>query len=309
MARMTDKGCAFVSVVIPTYNCGQFLAAAIDSALCQTHKKFEVIVVNDGSNDDTSEVVRPFLSRINYIVQQNRGLSAARNAGIRESKGDFIAILDADDIWIPTKIEKQLKLFATNHKLGVVGCNGFYVDADGTVIGDFAKPCYSKTQQLRALVLKNFVSGGSEALIKKECFLRIGLFDEQLKSAEDWDMWLRIAQNYEFDFVRESLVKIRIRVNSMSASGNSDKMLVNELRVVSKNFDSLFPGRRLLRKKVTAFRYLSATIGFRESGNRGMVFKCLYKAAVEYPFFIISKLFLFSFYKGIMIRSTRRGNI
>jgi glycosyltransferase involved in cell wall biosynthesis len=111
-----------VTVIIPTYNYGRFVADAIASVLAQTYAVFEIVVVDDGSTDETEEVVKTFGERVRYIKQQNAGVSAARNAGIEVSSGDLIAFLDADDTWLPEKIEKQVAKFAEDAEIGLVHC-------------------------------------------------------------------------------------------------------------------------------------------------------------------------------------------
>ncbi len=127
----TTRSNFLVSVVIPAYNCAAYLPAAIESALNQTHPMVEVIVVNDGSPDNTDEVIQPYLDRIIYIHQENRGLSAARNAGFRASQGEFLCFLDADDMLMPDKFERQLEVFVRDPELGVVISGYIDVEEDG----------------------------------------------------------------------------------------------------------------------------------------------------------------------------------
>lgn len=282
-----------ISAIIPTYNHGAFIREAVDSALAQTYKNIEVIIVDDGSTDGTNSLLACYGNRINYIYQENRGLSAARNRGIREAKGDFIAFLDADDVWFPDKLIMQLKEFSYSPYVGLVGCGGYFISENGKALEQFIKLNYkSHKNLLNDLYLKNIVSGGSEVLVKNKCFERVGMFDESLKAAEDWDMWLRILSKYEARFVEKPLVKIRVSENSMSGSSNADKMLKNELVVLDKYFSSHDTSNKsLLKAKAYSTRYLSAAIAYRENGRLSDMRACALKAGSLYPPNIFSKKF------------------
>lgn len=230
---MTDV--PLVSVVIPTYNYGHFLASAVRSALEQTWVAREVIVVDDGSTDNTPEVLRAFGRDVRVIRKVNAGLSAARNTGIEAATGAFIAILDADDVWMAHKLERQLAVFRDLPDTGIVSCAAHQVDADGNRLQLLPCPSTAEPHRLRReLAFRNVVSGGSAALVRRECFELVGRFDESLRSSEDWDMWLRIARHFPIRFVNEPLVSIRVTGDNMSGVRHADRMLANELRVIDK---------------------------------------------------------------------------
>lgn len=228
-----------IEVVIPVFNGERFIRDALASVVCQSYPPDRIIVVNDGSTDNTENIVMSFPSRVSLscISKSNGGLSSARNAGIVVCKSEYIAFLDCDDIWEPDKLEKQIALFCRcQHKsLGVVHCDVVGINADG-------KPCRSSavshsTETYRGRIFErllnaNIAGSGSAVLVKRECFETIGLFDESLALCEDWDMWLRMADRYEFDFVNEGLVKIRQHQSSLSA--NTDGMIVGRIIVLSK---------------------------------------------------------------------------
>lgn len=202
-----------VSVIIPTYNCGRYLAGCIESVLAQTWHDFELIIVNDGSTDNTEDVIQPFLKdpRVLYIKQKNGGHGNARNTAMKRAKGDYIAFLDADDLWDPTKLEKQLNLF-TAPTIGLVYCRWRFLDEKGRII----KYCpESKYFEFRSggvteyLFFDNFMATPS-IVIRKDCLERSGLFDESIMIGEDWDLWLRISVNYEVRYVDEPLITVRI---------------------------------------------------------------------------------------------------
>lgn len=252
---------SLVSIIIPTYNYGHFVADAVQSALNQTYSPCEVIVVDDGSTDNTSDVLRQFEGRVQVIRKVNAGLSAARNTGLQVARGDYIAILDSDDVWFPEKIERQMTIFAVHSDLGIVSCGAWQVDNNLKTIQPLEYKDYADPAELRRrLSHKNIVSGGSSALIKKECFDKVGGFDETLRSAEDWDMWLRISQYYGIRIVEEPLVKIRAGSENMSSVKNAARMLENELWVIEKQADqnSWFRKNRELRNSALSYRHFCA---------------------------------------------------
>jgi len=249
-----------VSVVIPTYNYARFLGEAVESALGQTHPSVEVIVVDDGSTDETQDVLRRFGKAIINVRKVNQGLSAARNTGIVHARGAFIAFLDSDDIWLPEKLTRQLALFDGAPTVGLVGSNGFLIRQNGEILDTVRyEAVISRPKLLRKLLMGNCISGGSAACIRRECLGKVGGFDESLRSAEDWDMWLRIVSHYDVRFASEPLVKIRMTENSMSSAANNDKMISSEMVVLDKFFAEA--GRACgtyARRKAYAHRYLLA---------------------------------------------------
>jgi len=212
------------SVIIPTYNCGRFIAEAIESALGQTVRPKEIVVVDDGSTDDTAETAARFGDRIRYIRQENQGVSTARNRGVAETTGDLIAFLDADDTWEPTKLEKQIAKFAEDPEIGLVHCGMREFDGEtGETLslhleggeGDVAE----------SLLLwdgPGIVGPGCTILTSRLAFEEAGGFDTRIKCGEDWDLCYRIARRRKVGFVREPLVNYR--VNSAGAHYNIANM-------------------------------------------------------------------------------------
>jgi glycosyltransferase involved in cell wall biosynthesis len=218
-----------ISVIIPTCNRAHLIDGAIKSVLDQTFQDFELIVVDDGSKDNTEEIIKRFQqedSRIRYIRHDlNKGGNAARNTGLRNAKGEYVAFLDSDDSWLPTKLEKQLFVFEHSHdpKLGFVYCGASYFGDQGEHLKE------QVARQEGAVFLKvlgaNFVpGGGSSNLIKKGVFEICGVFDEaeELRwgGSQEYEMWLRIAQHYSFGYVDEILVRCWRHTGSIT--GRSD---------------------------------------------------------------------------------------
>jgi glycosyltransferase involved in cell wall biosynthesis len=187
----------------------------VRSVLDQTYSNLELLIVDDGSTDDTRAVVQPFLAdaRVRYLHQPNGGQTIAKNHGIREATGQFIGFLDADDLWVANKLELQLPLFARS-EVGVVYGRLQYVDAtgdEGAVLNDELFRGWISG----ALLISNCVGFGT-ALARKECFDRLGSFDEKLRMGIDYDIWLRFSAHFEFDYVDEVLLKYRIWPGQMS---------------------------------------------------------------------------------------------
>lgn len=260
MTEILTESLPLVSVVIPTYNYGHFVCEAIESALAQTYPHIEVIVVDDGSRDDTKKRLEQYGSKIRTVYQDNRGLSAARNTGIKEAKGVYIAFLDSDDIWIPKKIEQQIQAFEGKTSLGIVSCSNLEINEKGDVLGEVLKQDFKNRKELiDNLILRNVISGGSNAVVRKDCFSKIGLFDETLNSSEDWDMWLRITYHYDVKIVEAPLVKVRVSPKSMSSAPNASRMLQNELKVLDKYFSQNgMPQLQKLKAKALSYRYFCA---------------------------------------------------
>jgi glycosyltransferase involved in cell wall biosynthesis len=198
-----------VSVVIATYNYGRYLAGAVQSALDQTFTDLEVIVLDDGSTDDTPEVLAPFLrdQRVRYQRQEHRGVSAAKSAGVRLARAPLVAFLDADDWWFPQKLERQLPLFHEDVALGVVYSRRLLIDPEGELLV-YQQPILYRGNVLEEMIQLNFVCFSS-AVVRRAVFDEVGLFDERLPFAVDYDLWLRVALRYRFDYVDEPLVKYR----------------------------------------------------------------------------------------------------
>ena len=210
------KSDKLVSVVIATYNMSQFLPMAVKSVLEQTYENLEVHVVDDGSTDHTRESVRGFTvdKRVKYHYQTNQGQASAKNRGIRESKGEYIAFLDADDMWMSKKLERQLPLFDDAGVIGVVYSSGTSINEEGEVIppGEWN---YFIGKITGRLLIANCVPFDS-AVVRRECFETIGLFDESLRMGIDYDLWLRISTKYEFGYLNEPTFIYRVWSGQMS---------------------------------------------------------------------------------------------
>jgi glycosyltransferase involved in cell wall biosynthesis len=219
-----------VSVIIPAYNAEVFIARTLQSVISQTYKNLQILVVDDGSQDKTAEIVESFLkqdSRVILLQQPNAGVALARNLGIAESSGEFIAPIDADDIWYPQKIEKQVECFLKSEEnVGLVYNLSVWIDEEDRIIGKYEPNYYLNYFNVEgnaypALLYTNIVGNGSVPLIRRTCFEKIGGYNHKLKQqnaqgCEDWDIYLRIAEFYEYRVVPEFLVGYRQVKCSMS---------------------------------------------------------------------------------------------
>lgn len=227
-------GNASVSVVIPAYNAEWCVERAVDSVLAQTRQPLEILIVNDGSTDDTAAKAQGFRDRIRLIDQPNGGLSSARNTGIRLAKGEWIAFLDADDYWLPRKLEQQLQLLEMNPALGFCSTGARVETPSGAELNLWHCPIKTDST-LHTIFNQNaaIAGSGSAVLARRDLLLETGLFDESLQSLEDIDMWLRLAAITHYGCVEEPLTVILKRPDSMSR--NLDVMRQSALCVMRKN--------------------------------------------------------------------------
>lgn len=207
---------AKISVIIPVYNGEKTIAETVRSVLSQTFQDFELIIINDGSTDRTLEVIsQNDESRIQFYSYSNTGQGASRNRGIDRAKGDYLAFLDADDLWTPDKLEAQLKALESNPEAGVAYSWTDFIDEGG----NFLRPGSHLNitgDVLPHLLLTNILENGSNPLIRREAIERVGNFDESLPPAEDWDLYLRLAAVYPFVVVPRSQILYRVYANSAS---------------------------------------------------------------------------------------------
>jgi glycosyltransferase involved in cell wall biosynthesis len=223
-----------VSVVIPAYNAAWCVGKAIDSVLAQDYRDFEIIVVNDGSTDDTATVLSAYGDAIRVVHQANGGLSNARNTGIREARGERIAFLDADDWWLPGKLEKQMTLMESRPQLGFTSTTARVEDPDGRLVNIWACAQWQGSFLIHLFGSNADVAGsGSAVIANRNLFNQVGAFDESLRSLEDIDMWMRLAAVADYACLEEPLVVILKRPGSMSR--NLEVMREAAIRVMQKN--------------------------------------------------------------------------
>lgn len=222
-----------VSVIIPTYNSAQYVVEAVESVLAQTWRDFEILVVDDGSTDETEQVMRRYEPPVRYIRQANGGVAVARNRGIRESRGRYIAFLDADDTWLPQKLEQQMNLINQQRDAGVCYSAFTLVDTDLHPLG--ISRSQRQSSALEDLLIRgNIVGSICTVLCKRSLFDLVGGFDPALSQCADWDMYVRLAAQTKFLYLDEPLVTYR--QHSTNMSHNAPLLEHDSIQVLTKGF-------------------------------------------------------------------------
>ncbi|HVP86291.1 MAG TPA: glycosyltransferase, partial [Rhizomicrobium sp.] len=230
-----------VSVVIPAYNSSATLARALDSVLAQTVQPREIVVVDDCSKDDTIKLAQSYADNGVRVVALNKqsGAAGARNAGIYAAKGEFIAFLDSDDEWLPTKLEKQMAAMETDKNLSLVSCASNLILPNGTDCGDVyggRRPTVGPLAW-KALLVSNYIATPT-VVARRDHLVSLGGFDRNLKIGEDQDMWIRLALVGNVGFIFESLVRVHERENSLS-NWNFDEQLLYTMPMIEKHIRQL----------------------------------------------------------------------
>jgi glycosyltransferase involved in cell wall biosynthesis len=229
---------AKISVIIPCYNSASTIRETLESVLSQTYRDLETVVVDDGSTDQTKEIVLTMAPQIKYLYQENSGQSAARNEGIRAATGEFIAFVDSDDLWLPKKMEKQMHAL-TQHQADWCYCDCLYFrDTDQKILGVYSKLIYPPQQGWIApsLILGNCLASPTP-IVRRSLLEKTGLFDESpmIRSREDWELWLRIAVQAPVIYIPEALCKHRIHAGSITFAENPQKAFLSHVAVIEKN--------------------------------------------------------------------------
>jgi glycosyltransferase involved in cell wall biosynthesis len=199
-----------ISVIIPAYNYGRFVGAAIDSVLKQTYAASEIVVIDNGSTDDTRDVVEGFGDSVRYFHQENAGVSMARNRGVRESKSELIAFLDADDFWEPTCLATAVAKFQENSNIGLVhwGLREFDNDT-GETVRFYVEGAEGDVADALLLWEEPTIAGHGAVIVTRKAFVEVGGFDTATEPSEDWDFCYRLTRRYKVGFVAEPLVNYR----------------------------------------------------------------------------------------------------
>lgn len=223
-----------VSILTPVYNGAEHLSASIDSALSQTYQNFELLIINDGSTDNTADIVRPYLTdpRIIYLERANGGVAAARNTGLEHAQGKYIAFLDQDDLWLPTKLALQVAALEQDEAAAFVYSNQDYIDDDGNKV-DFPWVTGIAGHCFAALLQRNFISVLT-VLIRKAVIDDVGRFNEQLAGTDDYELWLRVTLKYPIKYLDLPLALYRFHGSNFSK--NKFKMTVLFLKALNTLF-------------------------------------------------------------------------
>jgi len=302
-----------ISVIIPTYNCDKYICEALDSVLHQTYSDYEIIVIDDGSTDTTREIIENKFQTVRYYYVENNGVAAARNLGILMAQGELIAFLDADDKWLPEKLEKQVALFEANKNVSMVFTENYFFNEQG--ISEFS--ANKKIRLMHGNIVRNIFLNSyvvtSTVMVRRSVFDHVGMFEEELSVAEDDNMWMRIGFKYGIALLDEKLVMYRMTAGSLSSDfnaliiGGNKQIEILQIRY-SELYDSL--GSFTIRKKYADLYYSQAYRDFTQ-GNYATSRTRFIDSFTNYPFRLRSLLYIFSTYLPSqtveMIRGMKRG--
>ncbi|MFQ5903111.1 MAG: glycosyltransferase family 2 protein [Candidatus Binatia bacterium] len=320
-----------VSVIIPAFNCASFINDTLESVYQQTYTNWEIILIDDGSTDETRSVLEAHMKRIRYLYQENKGTAAARNTGLSEARGELIAFLDNDDLWLPEKLEMQVRAMHTWSDCGLVFTNGVMFDESGILIDSLisrrlkqwiegqarADSTMVKGWIFRQLLFGNLISSASGVLAKKSCLEKVGGFDDTIPIADDYDLWLRVAQRYPIVLIQSCLYLWRYRQDSQSGAREDRHHQWTKASVVvlEKHWRSAPAEIRAVVRRNLSRMYWHSGRGyfdrnrFREA--RKMFLRCLHHNRVFVPamLFLLASQFSPSFINTLRIikRQVSRG--
>lgn len=287
-----------VSVIIPVYKVEKYISAAITSVIDQSYGNFELIIVDDGSPDQSVEICKQFTdSRIKIVRQQNRGLAGARNTGIRHAQGEYLAFLDGDDMWLPEKLEKHIEHLENFPALGVSFSPSAFIDQDGNLRGTYLRP---KLKEIDPpyLLRENPIGNGSAAVVRREVFEAIKFqdnlhgtvedfyFDEHFRQAEDLDFWLRIAIQTEWliEGIPEALTLYRVNSGGLSASLLKQLEAIENVLDKTRSYAPELIEQCEVPAKAYLHRYIARSAIRRQDGS--MAVKFINKALTGYWYII-----------------------
>jgi len=223
-----------VSIIIPVYNGERYVSEAIDSVLNQTYKDFEIIVIDDGSKDNTPNILEKYGSKIKWKSQENKGQASAINEGINMAKGKYIAYLDADDVCLPERFENQVKYLDDHYSVGLAYSDRHQINENG------------ETQRIiksqppdNFILLQNDYIPRSTVMHKRKCLDEVGLFDESVTGNDDWDMWIRMSEKFEMGYIGKPLVKYRVHKENISLTRPKrlDYIRYTKMKVLEKTYE------------------------------------------------------------------------
>ena len=279
-----------ISVIIPTYNRSRLIRRCIDSVLHQTFQDFEIIVVDDGSTDNTKEILSAYGNSIRYFFQHNWGPSRARNAGIDQARGDYITFLDSDDFFQKTNLGKKILSLEDKPSMGWTYSDCQYIDENGEYINrgsqrhKYANRKVSGKIFEELLYKRNFIATDT-VMIKKSVLEDVGRFDEKICSLEDYDLWLRVSAKYPVHLINEVLVYVTERPNSLSndfskwVHGNA--LIIDKIKNILPN-DFIIDNKKL--NKMYADKYLFFAQGFIQKGQLKDALNAYRQSLKHFPF-------------------------
>jgi glycosyltransferase involved in cell wall biosynthesis len=278
-----------VSVVIPAYNKADLTIKTVESVLSQSYANIEVIVVDDGSTDDTKNKLQLFGDRIHYIYKQNGGSCSARNVGIKQATVEYISLNECDDIFYPDKIEKSVECLEKNRDYGFVHTGAYFINDKDDVISEHGISDYHPSGWIVSrLILKNFICN-STVVVRKECFKEVGYFDEKIFMPADWDMWLRLSEKYKAAYIDDKLTGYRLTHSYIAL--NMEKAINETVYVLNKMFNRNNHISSGLKKKCLTNVYLSYGLNYAVMQDFKKSRKTLLKAVINKPYSLKGLLF------------------
>jgi glycosyltransferase involved in cell wall biosynthesis len=293
-----------ISVVIPAYNAEKTVLTTIESVLNQTYLNFELIVINDGSTDHTLDLIHKIKdSRLKVHSFENAGLPSARNRGIKLASGEFVSFIDADDLWSPDKLESQIMALQGKPNAAVAYSWTLFIDGEGHLL-KVVDTAFYEGDVYKQLLVGCFITSGSNVMIRKKYIDKVGLFDPGLRSAADWEYWIRLAKTWPFALVPRYQIFYRIHQGSMSHEVESVQDDI--LKVIDRVYLSVpYEYLPLKRKSMsTAFQYLASLYLLRETGLHWQkkAFKN-FKTSIKYnPFTLLSKNTQYNLWTIILLK-------
>ena len=278
-----------ISVIIPVYNCERFVAETLDSVIAQSCQDWEIVMVDDGSTDRSKDIIQgyqeKFPEKIKYYYQDNAGVAAARNTALKYAQGEYVAFLDADDLWCPQKLQKQINVLDTNSGIGFVYTDNEFVDENGQFIENYTRKVKLISGNILLELYCDFFLMIPSVMVRRSCLNVVGSFDENLKVGEDYDFLLRLAKDFKVEVIKEKLWKRRVCEASTSRRnhvGNAETDIQTLLRFKEKNSDFAYVNRIPIKKRLAEYYF---TAGYRalEVGHNGLAFKYFIRSVLLVP--------------------------
>lgn len=276
---------SLVSVTIPVYNGAEYVSDAIQSVLAQTYEAWELCVVDDGSTDETPRVLREFAAhpRVRIIRQVNRGVSAARNAGIAASAAPFLAFLDADDVWVPVNLARKVAYLISHPDVALVHSAVAIVDAALQPTGRVVRGRSGEVLEPLLLGLEPVVNGPSSVLARRSIIMELGGFDETLSTSADWDLWVRLAARHPIAHLDEALVCYRLR-GTASMHRNIRAMEHDKFLAYAKAFTAPQPPEiARLRRRCYANLHMTLAGSYAHAGEWGQALSHAGRSLLTHP--------------------------
>lgn len=268
-----------VSVIVPAYNSAAYTVETVDSILAQTYRDFEVIVVDDGSTDATREALLPYDGHIQYVYKDNGGACSARNEGLRRARGEFVACLDCDDLWLPEKLERSLPVLEQDPGIGFVCTPCYIIGPAGEPRGEVRYP-FDPGNAYMNLLAENYVLAPT-VVMRRSCLDQIGGFDESIFIPADWDLWLRLAHRFRVGYVDRPLSKYRLASNYTLR--HADRFVREADYVLEKQLDALAELPPATKQRLRARLQLTHALLYLKAGDPSGARRVLRRAIAAHP--------------------------